>query len=512
MPRWVMVDDTDPAIKYTGDWTANKGGLDASGNWGLPYLSTVHATKTSGSFTYTFSGTEFTVTGSIQIQRTVPSENTSWECIVDGTSITVDNPQGVENRMQFCAKAGLSDGPHTLRVNAAGTSVQTFYFDHLQYIPSASVSLENKSIYIDVGDPMWQFDKGWFGAYPGFMTNATGSKVNFEFTGVSFIWYGFYAMPYPFAPTTASYSMDGGAPISFTLNGIAAQATIVQYQQVFFTTQPIVYGIHNVEVTYNGDSDSTPLSVQVIVVQTGSSSNSGGGGGGEGATTGATTSAGRSTSPSAMSSGSTTATTGITTGISASTTAGDESKAMTGGSVESTTTTSSTLSPTLQPNNSDTSSTSSKSNMGAIVGGAVGGLAILLIFILLLFWLWRRSKRRDAFINSRRITRPDPYVDGPSDREMYQHVSHSASRAVFPSPPSSGYSSSFGSPTATAGLNSPLSSDPSRSRKGGGYHGVVVLPEPTRVVQDLDSGLRLVDVGGEGAEFVHVLPPVYTQT
>jgi hypothetical protein len=56
MPRWVMVDDTDASIKYTGDWFANTGTLDSSGNWGAPYLSTLHGTKTQGSFSYSFSG------------------------------------------------------------------------------------------------------------------------------------------------------------------------------------------------------------------------------------------------------------------------------------------------------------------------------------------------------------------------------------------------------------------------------------------------------------------------
>ncbi len=56
MSEWIMVDDTDPGIVYSGSWVADKGNLDSDGTWGPPYLSTVHGTTTQGSFSYKFSG------------------------------------------------------------------------------------------------------------------------------------------------------------------------------------------------------------------------------------------------------------------------------------------------------------------------------------------------------------------------------------------------------------------------------------------------------------------------
>jgi hypothetical protein len=87
--------------------------------------------------------------------------------------------------------------------------------------------------------------------------------------GVSFKWYGFYDARFPFAISTASYSIDGATPVNFTLNGVIAQQPSVQYSQVFFTTDTVSPGNHKVEVTYNGNVNTTPLTVQVIIVQNG---------------------------------------------------------------------------------------------------------------------------------------------------------------------------------------------------------------------------------------------------
>jgi hypothetical protein len=123
------------------------------------------------------------LTGAIQVPRNSASANTTWECIIDGTSIAVDDPAAVENRIEFCADTALTDGPHTLQVNAKGSSSQTFWFDHLQYQPSASVSLADAAIDIDTTDPMWGFGTGWNPVFPGYLTNQTGAKVDFEFNG-----------------------------------------------------------------------------------------------------------------------------------------------------------------------------------------------------------------------------------------------------------------------------------------------------------------------------------------
>jgi hypothetical protein len=93
-------------------------------------------------------------------------------------------------------------------------------------------------------------------------------KITYS-VGVSFTWYGFYEARFPFAVSTASYAIDGAAPVDFTLNGVTAQQTSVQYSQVFFTTETLSPGNHKVVVTYNGNANTTPLGLQVVIVQNG---------------------------------------------------------------------------------------------------------------------------------------------------------------------------------------------------------------------------------------------------
>jgi hypothetical protein len=114
------------------------------------------------------------------VSRSSSSANTTWECLVDGISIAVENPASVNNRVRICAGSGLADGPHTLHVNAKGSSAQMFWFDHLQYQPSASVSRADAAIYIDRTDPIFDFGTGWI---PGFTTSQAGATVDFEFNG-----------------------------------------------------------------------------------------------------------------------------------------------------------------------------------------------------------------------------------------------------------------------------------------------------------------------------------------
>ena len=56
MSRWVVVDDTDPDITYSGQWFLDQGTQNGLGNFGPPYLSTLHGTSSDSSFSYSFHG------------------------------------------------------------------------------------------------------------------------------------------------------------------------------------------------------------------------------------------------------------------------------------------------------------------------------------------------------------------------------------------------------------------------------------------------------------------------
>ncbi|KJA21299.1 hypothetical protein HYPSUDRAFT_67824 [Hypholoma sublateritium FD-334 SS-4] len=402
MSQWIMVDDTDPGIVYSGPWVADKGNLDSDGIWGPPYLSTVHGTTSQASFSYKFSGSSFTLTGALQVPRTPNSGNTTWQCILDGASITVNDPAQVENRVQFCGQGGLTDGPHTLVVKAVGTSQQTFWFDLLQYIPSSGTSLASAAVYSDASNPLVQYGGDWSTHYPGFVVNEAGATTQFSFTGVSVIWYGFYDNTYPSAAATATYTVDGANPKTITLNG--AIANPVKWSQPFFTTDPLSAGEHTLRIVYNGNAASTPLSVQALIVNGGTLS------------TLVTTSPGSSVSSAQVPVSSSLTSTTTITGSSSPQSGLVNSTAVStlaGGSLTTVTTeitatsipSSSQGSSDLSSGSASPASTSSaaalvndhgfKTNVGAIAGGVVAGLLFLLLLVAIPLFLRRRRQVRE---------------------------------------------------------------------------------------------------------------------
>lgn len=61
-PRWIVVDDKDSGIKYypasSTPWfsVSTEGALDAVGNFGPAYRSTLHGTHSNASLSFNFTG------------------------------------------------------------------------------------------------------------------------------------------------------------------------------------------------------------------------------------------------------------------------------------------------------------------------------------------------------------------------------------------------------------------------------------------------------------------------
>ena len=150
--------------------------------------------------------------------------------------------------------------------------------------------------------------------------------------------------------------MDGGNAVSFLLNGLPPNGGTI-YNQKFFETIQYPPGPHTIVVTYLGNSQTTPLTLDYIVVQNGTFPTP----------SGATTSTGQ-TSGSLP-------TTGSGSGLDKSGT-----------------------------------SKSKSNNIGAIVGGVVGGLVLIALALLAFLYLRRREKRlKNNHIN----IEPQPYQYTP---------------------------------------------------------------------------------------------------
>lgn len=110
----------------------------------------------------------------------------TWECFVDDITIGATAPFAfAENNWVFCNQDSLVDGPHVLTVNATVLKNQTFWFDDIQYVPSASVPLGQAAIMVDNLDPQLQYGAGWQAlGNSANMTTVPGSIFTYDFIGM----------------------------------------------------------------------------------------------------------------------------------------------------------------------------------------------------------------------------------------------------------------------------------------------------------------------------------------
>lgn len=133
------------------------------------------------------SGTQFTVLGTSDFSNTSGVVDPALECFIDNNSIDINRPLLVtENNQVVCSHLQLTDGPHVLTVNATILTNQTFWFDDIQYAPSASVPLDQAVIMVDNVDPQLHYMRGWQ-ALPNktHMTTVPGPSVFiYDFIGM----------------------------------------------------------------------------------------------------------------------------------------------------------------------------------------------------------------------------------------------------------------------------------------------------------------------------------------
>jgi len=362
VPQFIIVDDVDTSIQYTGQWSEAPNGNqgDVVLFSGPPYRGTLHGANANASLAFAFNGTQIKVLGTADVLNTSGVLDPTWECFIDNISIGASPilMSGLENNQVLCNNDSLVDGPHVLTVNATPINFQTFWFDDIQYVPSASVPLDQAAIIINNTDPRLQYaGPGWVPlSTSGPLSNVTaepGSILTYNFIGVSLSWYGTIIRG---DPVLASYSIDGQTPIIFTFERLNDTNALVNYSrnQLFFQTVQLTAGPHTLTVVSVGypTVDSTLpsmsyLALDYLIVQNGTLS---------------------------------------------STTTSASSQVVTS-SVTPTTTTSSTG--------------KSSTPTGAIVGGVVGGFS-LVIFVLLGFLLLRRRHWRHAAQGNDPLSTPTP--------------------------------------------------------------------------------------------------------
>ncbi|KAF9485593.1 hypothetical protein BDN70DRAFT_871263 [Pholiota conissans] len=421
--RWVAVDDTSSSIKYSGPWTLDSGQNWQGGNFGAPYLNSLHNLKGGqGSFSYTFDGSQGAVFGTNNIKTTDGVQDPSWTCEVDGTTLPLPSSFAyMENNWILCTWSNIGAGKHTLTVTVTSSS-QAFLFDKFQYIPSSTADVTNADLLLDQNDAALQYGSGWqnLGTIAK-MAPAGGAVVTLPFYGTGIRWFGTAPTEMPHGATTATYTIDGGSATTFDVPGVVNSVT-TQYFQLIFEKDSLPLGHHTLQVTSQGTSSLTPLVLANIVIEGGSVQE-------PAASTPIVTSAdpskvtvtdsGSSTIITTTTTGSGTSQTTTTTASGTNTNARNTSGSVDpSGSTTSTGTTENAATTSGTPSGSVSAIDGGKhsSPIGAIVGGVVGGL-LLIIFLILLFFCLRRKRRKEEL--HRLAVEAQPFNRDQSPRESY---------------------------------------------------------------------------------------------
>ncbi|KAH9481886.1 hypothetical protein JR316_0006416 [Psilocybe cubensis] len=295
MSRWIMIDNTSPYIAYEGAWTAYQGSqFDGMGCYGAPFNNTLHGTASNSSVSFKFHeiGSAVIVYGTQQYNSTdlsTPVTNPSWECFIDGLSGPIVAQPGSAvfgNNIPLCAVSGLQDGSeHTITTRARVEGDRTFWFDYVRYLPSASVPLDNATLWIDAGDSQIQYSTGWESASAltnnenGFpkVVNTAGPALEFSFVGNMISWYAASLNPNLNRKGSASFSIDNGTLTTFGVfdHPTISNAILPSNILLFHASIPSspTQKSHKLQVAYDSTSKDTqvvqPLSLDHLIVQNG---------------------------------------------------------------------------------------------------------------------------------------------------------------------------------------------------------------------------------------------------
>ncbi|KAF9260634.1 hypothetical protein L218DRAFT_565684 [Marasmius fiardii PR-910] len=203
-PRRVVVDDTDPRIKYeSGTWTIDNDSFDGITRMGAPYNRTQHGTASStASFSFQFEGEFVQVRGSKDNRKitrpkgVVVDDSTQlakWTCSIDGDQIQSGYYYAeifdVTHNM-LCEQSHLSRTLHTLSVNVTldDPTTQMFWLDKIEYAPLPGANLAQEVIKFDASDPSIQFDNStgaWISLSDLFnATGTTGASASVNFNAL----------------------------------------------------------------------------------------------------------------------------------------------------------------------------------------------------------------------------------------------------------------------------------------------------------------------------------------
>ncbi|KAG9058143.1 hypothetical protein FS842_001327 [Serendipita sp. 407] len=236
MPRYAIIDDTDPLITYTGNWQVIQ---KPTGLYSPEYNGTVHATNDpNATMSLNFWGTVINAYGTLDSPSGKRVPSSTWQLdssdavnFNQSGTTRLDDPSIVSSHVSVFRSGKIPDGQHhlSMKVNNMPLDVHgekpMFYFDFFAVLAGDPIYVEN--VILDDTDTQWSYDSGWttnkatgtyresqHGSPPG------GGVTSLGFHGTEITVYGTLNGTYNPNATLAYFSIDEGVPHAVFLPNI----------------------------------------------------------------------------------------------------------------------------------------------------------------------------------------------------------------------------------------------------------------------------------------------------
>jgi len=273
--RWFTIDEDDPSITYTGNWTTSTDPFNREGSrggfnvYGRPQRGAQRWTATGGTLSVSFRGTQLYVSG------TSLGGTPSWTCAVNGVQFEPVAPwSGPDpiNRWALCAIALEDDGPHTFELAVRASTLEGgVYFDSISILPSYDLrDTLHPTVRIPSTDPAVRFPSGSWSTFDGVvrLTSEPGATARVDFNGTKAAWLTWLVGDYGRQPSSGTYTVGDGPPTAFQIPGYPADAGGEELRyRVLFETPTLPRGAHRLDVTYDGPS--IPLVFDYLLIEDG---------------------------------------------------------------------------------------------------------------------------------------------------------------------------------------------------------------------------------------------------
>ncbi|KAK7461712.1 hypothetical protein VKT23_008138 [Stygiomarasmius scandens] len=290
MSNWILVDDTDSQIQYSGPWrttTVDESSTSVKLNdittSGTVWNNTVHEINSNGSIaSFEYNGTGCWVYGSWLPGPINPQSRSNIYISIDGQSgDPLDIPQG-GNNIWFggLGPDKISPGKHELVMNITVGPGESVFLDYMVYEDLPSANRDGEVVNIGIGnkdhsllnrhasaDWKIEFGSGWAPIDDQTLlqhvasTTNPGASVTLTFNGTAIQLYG--GLTSNGTTSTVLYQLDDHGQEIFTL--VPPNSGSLVNQQLL-NLSALFPGEHKLAITYNGSGSSIPLNMEYFLM------------------------------------------------------------------------------------------------------------------------------------------------------------------------------------------------------------------------------------------------------